>query len=75
MELKGGKPVGTGKFETLNVSAVISAIGQKIDLGGMQGIETGAKGEVKVSMPSYCTSVPDVFAGGDVAGIASRSRR
>ena len=66
MELKGGKPVGTGKFETLNVSAVISAIGQKIDLGGMQGIETGAKGEVKVSMPSYCTSVPDVFAGGDV---------
>ena len=66
MELKGGKPVGTGKFETLNVSAVISAIGQKIDLGGMQGIETGAKGEVKVSMPSCCTSVPDVFAGGDV---------
>ncbi len=66
MELKGGKPVGTGKFETLAVSAVISAIGQKIDLGGMQGIETGAKGEVKVSMPSYCTSVPDVFAGGDV---------
>ncbi len=66
MELKGGKPVGTGKFKTLNVSAVISAIGQKIDLGGMQGIETGAKGEVKVSMPSYCTSVPDVFAGGDV---------
>ncbi len=66
MELKAGKPVGTGKFETLNVSAVISAIGQKIDLGGMQCIATGAKGEVKVSLPSYQTSVSDVFAGGDV---------
>ena len=66
MELKSGKPVGTGKFETLPVSAVISAIGQKIDLGGMQCIATGAKGEVKVSLPSYQTSVADVFAGGDV---------
>ncbi len=65
MELKAGKPVGTGKFETLEVSAVISAIGQKIELGGMKCIETGAKGEVKVSLPSWQTSVPDVFAGGD----------
>ncbi len=65
MELKAGKPVGTGKFETLAVSAVISAIGQKIDLGGMKCIETGAKGEVRVSLPSWQTSVPDVFAGGD----------
>ncbi len=65
MELKDGKPVGTGKFETLAVSAVISAIGQKIDLGGMKCIETGAKGEVRVSLPSWQTSVPDVFAGGD----------
>ena len=67
MELNAQKkPVGTGKFETLAVSAVISAIGQKIDLGGMQCIETGSKGEVKVSLPSYQTNVPDVFAGGDV---------
>ena len=65
MELKAGKPVGTGNFETLEVSAVISAIGQRIDLGGMKCIETGAKGEVKVSLPSWQTSVPDVFAGGD----------
>ena len=65
MELKDGKPVGTGKFETLPVSAVISAIGQKIDLGGID-VETGAKGTVNVSLPSYQTSVPDVFAGGDV---------
>ena len=65
MELKAGKPVGTGRFETLEVSSVISAIGQRIDLGGMKCIETGAKGEVKVSLPSWQTSVPDVFAGGD----------
>lgn len=65
MELKDGKPIGTGKFETLPVSAVISAIGQKIDLGGID-VETGAKGTVNVSLPSYQTSVPDVFAGGDV---------
>ena len=65
MELKAGKPVGTGKFETLPVSAVISAIGQKIDLNGMD-FATGAKGTVNVSMPSYQTSVADVFAGGDV---------
>ena len=66
MELNAQKkPVGTGSFETLAVSAVISAIGQKIDLGGMKSIETGSKGEVKVSLPSYQTSVSDVFAGGD----------
>ena len=65
MELNNGKPVGTGKFETLAVSAVISAIGQRIDLGGMKCIETGTKGEVKVSLPSCQTSVSDVFAGGD----------
>ena len=65
MELKSGKPVGTGKFETLPVSAVISAIGQKIDLSGMD-FATGAKGTVNVSLPSYQTSVADVFAGGDV---------
>jgi len=65
MELKDGKPVGTGKFETLAVSAVISAIGQKIDMCGIGGIDTGDKGEVKVTKFMQ-TSMPDVFAGGDV---------
>ena len=60
------KPVGTGRFETIPVSAVISAVGQKIDLGGMQDIATGGGGRVTVSLPSCQTSVPDVFAGGDV---------
>ena len=65
MELKDGKPVGTGKFETMKVSAVISAIGQKIDLEGIEGINTGAKGTVLVDEYGR-TNVEDVFAGGDL---------
>ena len=60
------KPVGTGKFETIAVSAVISAIGQKIDMCGMEGFKANANGTLIVDMPSYQTSQPDVFAGGDL---------
>ncbi len=60
------KAVGTGKFETIPVTAVISAIGQKIDLSGIADFETDKKGNVVVKLPSYQTSVEDVFAGGDV---------
>ena len=65
MELRDGKLAGTGKYETMHVSAVISAVGQEIDLNGI-AVETGAKGTVNVSLPSFQTSEPDVFAGGDV---------
>ena len=65
MELRGGKPAGTGVYETMNVSAVISAVGQEIDLNGIS-VDTGAKGTVTVSLPSFQTSEADVFAGGDV---------
>ena len=63
------KPVGTGKFETLELDAVISAIGQKIDLGGISagtGIQLSSKGAVMVDELSYQTGEPDLFAGGDV---------
>ncbi|MDO5413079.1 MAG: FAD-dependent oxidoreductase [bacterium] len=60
------KAVGTGRFETVPVTAVISAIGQKIDLSGIADFETDKSGTVVVSLPSYQTSVADVFAGGDV---------
>ena len=60
------KAVGTGRFETVPVTAVISAIGQKIDLSGIADFETDKSGNVVVSRPSYQTSVADVFAGGDV---------
>ena len=65
MELRDGKPVGTGVYDTLSVSAVISAVGQEIDLNGIS-VSAGTKGTVAVSLPSYQTSEPDVFAGGDV---------
>ena len=65
MELRGGKPAGTGVYETMNVSAVISAVGQEIELNGIS-VDTGAKGTVAVSLPSFQTSEADVFAGGDV---------
>lgn len=65
MELRDGKPAGTGVYETMNVSAVISAVGQEIELNGIS-VDTGAKGTVTVSLPSFQTSEVDVFAGGDV---------
>lgn len=65
MKLRDGKPVGTGVYDTLGVSAVISAVGQEIDLNGIS-VSAGTKGTVAVSLPSYQTSEPDVFAGGDV---------
>lgn len=60
------KAVGTGKYEAIPVTSVISAIGQKIDLSGIADFETDKKGNVVVKLPSYQTSVEDVFAGGDV---------
>ena len=65
MELRGGKPAGTGVYETMSVSAVISAVRQEIELNGIS-VDTGAKGTVTVSLPSFQTSEADVFAGGDV---------
>ena len=65
MELRDGKPAGTGVYDTLSVSAVISAVGQEIDLNGIS-VSAGTKGTVAVSLPSYQASEPDVFAGGDV---------
>ena len=60
------KAVGTGKFETVPVTAILSAIGQKIDLSGIADFATDKSGNVVVEKPSYQTSVADVFAGGDV---------
>ena len=63
------KPVGTGEFETLAVSAVISAIGQQIDLCGIDAgskLRLGKRGTVLVDPATYQTDEPDVFAGGDL---------
>ena len=63
------KPVGTGEYETLPVSAVISAIGQQIDLCGIDAgskLRLGKRGTVLVDPATYQTDEPDVFAGGDL---------
>ena len=63
------KPVGTGKFQTVPVSSVISAIGQLVDMGGIDegtNMQFSRKGTVYVDSLSYQTGEPDIFAGGDV---------
>ena len=59
------RSVGTGKFETIAVDSVISAIGQRIDLCNIAAFRTNANGTVIADTKSYQTSVDDVFAGGD----------
>ena len=61
------KPVGTGKFETIEVDSVIGAIGQKVDMGGLgEDIKVNEKGLVIADPLTQQTSVKDIFAGGDV---------
>ena len=60
--------MGTGKFETVELSSVISAIGQKVDMSGIDaasGIKLGDKGTVLADAFTFQTGEPDVFAGGD----------
>ena len=65
-DAKGRRSVkGTGAFETVSVTAVLSATGQKVDLGGID-IPLGARGTVEADAFSCQTAVSDVFAGGDV---------
>ena len=62
------KPVGTGEFEIIEVSSVIGAIGQKVDLGGIapEGMTFNPNGTVIAEALTYQTTQPDIFAGGDV---------
>lgn len=62
------KPEATGRYEALAVDNVISAIGQRIDWGGIdtEAMELNKNGTVKVDELTYQTAQPDVFAGGDV---------
>ena len=54
-----------GKFETLPVTCVISAIGQKANMAGFEGIELNRKGIIAADETSYRTSMEGVFAVGD----------
>ena len=64
-DAKGRRTVrGTGEFETVSVTAILTATGQKVDLGGIE-LPLGARGTVEADALSCQTAVPDVFAGGD----------
>lgn len=62
------KPVGTGKFETIELDSVIGAIGQTVDWGG---IDTGKLAKARNGLAeadsfTYQTAEPDIFVAGDV---------
>jgi NADPH-dependent glutamate synthase beta subunit-like oxidoreductase len=61
-------PVGTGKFETIEVDSVLSAVGQVIDWGGLDvgELKTGKKGNALADQVTYQTEQKDIFVGGDV---------
>jgi NADPH-dependent glutamate synthase beta subunit-like oxidoreductase len=63
-----GRPVPTGRTETLAADTVVLALGQRADtvfLSGVPGVEFGPDGTVVVS-PELMTGCPGVFAGGDM---------
>lgn len=68
MELVDGKPVPTGKFETLEADNLILALGQDADtdfLKGVPGIAFKSDGTVIVGT-GMMTGSPGIFAGGDM---------
>jgi len=69
MELdKDGRPVPTGRTETLEADALIMAVGQDTDTGFLrkvEGIEFNNDGTVIVG-PNMMTGAAGIFAGGDM---------
>lgn len=68
MDIVDGKPVPTGKYETLEADSLILALGQDTDTGFLRnvpGITFKADGTVVVSL-DMMTGAEGVFAGGDM---------
>ena len=61
------RPVGTGRFETIELDSVIGAIGQTVDWGGLDAgrLVTTKKGTAEADALTYQTAQPDIFVGGD----------
>lgn len=72
------RPVSTGKIETMNLDTVIVALGtgpnpiiqRSADAEGLE-IETDKKGYITVDENSRATSIPTIYAGGDVAPVGT----
>ena len=54
-----------GKFETLDVDTVISALGQSIKADGFEGLDKTRKGTIAADEQTFRTSMEGVFAVGD----------
>jgi formate dehydrogenase beta subunit len=68
MRIENGRPVPTGKFETLEADSVVLALGQDTEtdfLKGIDGIEFEKDGTVIVNT-QMMTGHPGIFAGGDM---------
>lgn len=68
MEIKDGKPVPTGTFETLKADSVILALGQATEtafLEGVEGVRFDSDGTVIVDK-HMMTGHAGIFAGGDM---------
>ena len=68
MEVKEGRPVPTGEFETLEADSLILALGQSTETGFLEGVS-----EIKFSDDGtvivdrhMMTGYPGIFAGGDM---------
>jgi NADPH-dependent glutamate synthase beta subunit-like oxidoreductase len=65
---ESGRPMPTGRFETLAADTVIMALGQETEsafMRSLSGVEFDPDGSVRVS-PTLMTGCPGVFAGGDM---------
>lgn len=68
MDVKDGRPIPTGEFETLEADSLILALGQSTETGFLKGIEGLAfadDGTVVVDR-NMMTGYPGIFAGGDM---------
>ncbi len=54
-----------GKFETLKIDTLISAIGQKCDPNGFSELPLGKRGTITASVNNCLTELTGVFAAGD----------
>lgn len=68
MDIKDGRPVPTGQFETLEADSLILALGQETEtsfLGAIPGITFKSDGTVVVN-DQFMTGYNGIFAGGDM---------
>lgn len=59
------RPEPTGEEEIIAVDTVIAAIGQQVDLGGLEKLELSRWNTIASDPLSFMSSIEGVFAGGD----------